>query len=427
MASERGGTGGDSLRTNKIILLALLLIWAAPLWGSVPPSLAQALAAIESDVRWLRELGAKSLANVEFITQAEANQRFERSYAEDGDPALMAQARLFWRALDLLAPDMDLEALALAHDQATVSGFYSSDSETMVIFMPQTPAANRLPLEQKLTYAHEYVHALQDQHFDLAALWEDIGESASFDQRLSLSALIEGDAHFVTWDYFFKLKDENSAAIERELEAWADLEEETLDMPPIFDAIDEFIYEVGEEFVYQLWVERDWRGVNRAFRSRPPQTSEQIYHPEKYMNKEAALEVNPPDLGRRVPEGWRLAYDDVVGEFYLRQHLQTQLSVARAKSLAKGWGGDRLRIFADEASDDLIWVWYQLWDNAKEAAQFAGDYPHFLNKRYEAESEDGQCWVGETTHCFARISETETRVSMAANPAAALALLGLDE
>ena len=424
MASERSGKWSERLKTDKIMLLALLLTWVAPLQGGIPPSLAQVLAAIEDDVRRLRELEAKSLSTVEFITQQEANQRFERSYAEKRDAEPMAQAQLFWRALDLVEADVDLEALSLAYDQATISGFYGSDSETMVIILPQKLAvANRLPLAQKLTYAHEYVHALQDQHFDLSALWEGIGESSSFDQRLSLSALIEGDANFVTWEYFFKLREENSAAIQREMEAWEDVEDETRYMPAIFNAINEFVYEAGEEFVYQLWFKTHWRGVNKAFHNRLPQTSEQIYHPHKYFNKEAALEVNPPDLGPRIDEGWRLAYDDVVGEFYLRQHLLTQLSANRATVGAQGWGGDRLHIYTDAAGDGMMWVWYQLWDSAKEAAEFAGDYSHFLNLRYESESDDGQCWSGETMHCFARISETETRISMAADQETALALL----
>ncbi|MDE2909893.1 MAG: hypothetical protein OXQ99_11900 [Chloroflexota bacterium] len=410
-------------------MVALLLTWVAPLWGSIPQSLAQMLAAIESDVRRLRELAEKSPATVEFISQQEANQRFEQSYAEDSDQERVAQAHLFYWALDLIERDADLQALSLANDQGSILGYYNSESKTMTLIQPEKTAPHRLTYPQKLIYAHEYAHALQDQYFDLDALRERYRDSTNFDLHLSLTALIEGDAEFIKLDYALEQWSKNQAAFERDMEAAENADNshaEPLDLPTIFDAISHFLYVVGREFVTKLWIEDGWPGVNRAFRNRPPTTSEQIYHPMRYLAREEAIVIEAPLLNAQINDGWRLAYYDAVGEFFLRQHLMTHLSESAAARLADGWGGDRMLIFSDADNKMIRWVWYQAWDDANETKQFASNYPRFLDRRYEKGSEDGRCWVGETAHCFARISETETRISMAANRVTALAMLAFD-
>ena len=417
-----------TVNTVSLVVIALLLILVARLVGGVASTRQYELAAIEADVRVLRELQPLSEAGMEFITQQEADRYFERIYEENNDPEQWALAKLFYQALDLIEPNADLEALSLAYDKSFIGGYYHFDSETMLVILPENPPpTNTLPLNQKLIYAHEYVHALQDQHFDLSALWERADDSDNFDSSLSLSALIEGDANFVMWDYLYELWLENPVAVERELEDWEDAADgqAAAEVPAIFSAISQFKYDEGSDFITELRFKRGWAGVHDAFRDNPPQTSEQIYHPKKYYRGEGAIEIEPPDHSALLEEGWRLAYDNRVGEFYLRQYLKTNLYNSEAATLAKGWGGDRLQIFMSAANDEMMWVWYQVWDNDREASQFAAKYPHFLDLRYDWVDSDGRCWSGETTHCFAQINETETRISMAADRSTALALLQL--
>ena len=416
----------QTIKTVSLVIMALLLILVARLVGGVASTRQYELATIEADIRRIRELQPLYRAQVEFVTKEEADRHFEQSYAEYSDPESVAQLHLFYQALDLIEPDDDLEALSLAYDKGVIAGYYQSGSETMVVILPDKTPMNALPLgQQTLTYAHEYVHALQDQHYDLDTFYDVTPESDSFDLQLSRSALIEGDANWVIFDYFLELWLENPVAVERAIEAEEDAQDEPADVPAIFPAISHFKYEDGRNFIIELRAKRGWEGVDDAFRDTPPQTSEQIYHPKKYYRGEGAIEIEPPDHSALLEEGWRLAYDNTVGEFYLRQHLRTNLYKSDAAKLSKGWGGDRLRIFTHPANDEMMWVWYQVWDNDRETSQFAAEYPHFLDLRYDWVDSDGLCWSGETTHCFAQINETETRISMAADRSTALALLQL--
>ena len=425
MQTERNGKRTDKVRIGSIIILVLLLTLVARIRGGILPSYQYELAGIEADVRRLRQLQQTNTVRFEFITKEEADRRWDRSFAEHSEPEPDAQLLLFYRALDLIERDFDLNSATLEYTKSQTSGYYDSDAKMMVIILPEhSPLMHTLNLAQELTYVHEYAHALQDQRFDLGALAKRTSESNNLDFQLSQSALVEGDASFVTLDYLLEQWRESSAAVEHELEATKPRETAELDSPAILYAISEFKYEIGKDFVTELWIQRGWRGVDRAYSDNPPQTSEQILHPERYLAGEGALPVAMPEHSALIEEGWRIGYDNAVGEFILRQHLESR-RLAGSHRLADGWGGDRLRIFTSDKGEDMIWVWYQVWDSERDAREFVEGYRLFLDQRYAAESTDGQCWSSETTHCFARTSATETRITMAPDRETARALLGL--
>ena len=196
--------------------------------------------------------------------------------------------------------------------------------------------------------------------------------------------------------------------------------------PAIIEAI-EFPYRQGYLFIAEVIAALGWEGVNQALRDNPPQTTEQIYHPQRYLAGEGAMPVSMPDQSEIVGAAWRRTYDGSVGEFFLRQHLQVYLPEFQADDLASGWGGDRMRIFTNEADGQLIWVLYQKWDSPHDAGEFTRGYQHLLERRYRQVSDDGLCWVAETTHCMAQVGEKETRISAAPQVETALALMALSD
>ena len=213
---------------------------------------------------------------------------------------------------------------------------------------------------------------------------------------------------------------------------------------------------IGTEFAAQVTAGSDWTSLNRALRDKPILTAEHIYHPERFLAGEAPIAVEPTDLSAILDDSWTLAYDNSVGEFYLRQHLRTQFSSDdvtglapgrgvseillrqrlrtefmfsqdNAARLTQGWGGDRLQIFVDATGDEMIWTWRLVWDTERDAERFTAGYRSFLDWRYGEYSDDPQCWSGATTHCVIRYSTVETRITMASDEATARALLASRE
>ena len=419
-----------------ILIFMLLAAAVAAVLSRCTSCLSAQLEAIEDAVIQIRQLEELEDAALNIQTRAEYKaelaERFEEDFSDEDNDGL-----LFYRALDLVEPDVDLEAAYFNFLTAEIGGYYDPETdEKTVILDAEQGAGDELPPPESLTYAHEFAHALQDQHYALEALFYQAAGSYNYDFQLAMDALIEGDASLVGIFSFFKLQDDSGFEwwlhdpllfIETlEYSANTDSQEAAEsegDIPAIIKATFMFPYEEGLKFVAYLVKELGWSGVDRAFRENPPRTTEHIYYPRRYLEGDAPIEVSPLDPGAVIGDGWRRVYDSSVGNFYLRHHLETHLFAAPL--VTHGWGGDRMQLFADDASGDLLWVWQLAWDSARDANEFHRGYRIFLNQRYDMDG-DGPCWTAAETHCFKPISETETRITYAADPTVAMALLDLD-
>ena len=107
-----------------------------------------------------------------------------------------------------------------------------------------------------------------------------------------------------------------------------------------------FPYIQGLGFVQGLQGAGGWQAVDDAF-GKPPASSEQILHPEKYASHEAPITVAlPKDLAARLGAGWKVPLEDTFGEFQLGIWLRgnTAIGTAGANDAAAGWGGDRVAV-----------------------------------------------------------------------------------
>ena len=389
---------------------------------------------IEATVIQIRQL--EPLEDPALIIQTRAEYEVELAeWFEDDDED--DDALLFYRALDLIESDVDLDAATFDFLTDSVGGYYDPETDEMTIILDSEQGPNdELPLSESLTYAHEFAHALQDQHYDLEAISDQASESGNYDFQLAIDALIEGDAELIQLHSFLRMQDDTGYEWWLQDDPLSFIEyliadtygqesaESEDDIPAIIKETFMFPYKEGLKFVAYVVKELGWSGVDRAFRENPPQSAEHILYPRSYLDGDVPIEVSLPDSSAVIGNGWRLVYDNVVGEFYLRQHLETHLFAA---SLAtRGWGGDRLRLFTDDVSGDLIWIWQHAWDSPRDANEFSRSYRIFLNQGYDIDGK-GPCWTDDETHCFKPISETETRITYAADPTVALALLNLDQ
>ena len=410
-------------KKSALILIFILLTAGGGALSQCTSCLSAQLADIETAVIQIRQLERLEDAALNIQTRAEYEaelaERFEEDYEYD-------DGLRFYRALDLVDSDVDLNAAAFDFLTANVGGYYDPETDEMTVILDSEQSPDdELPLWGSMTYAHEFAHALQDQHYDLEALIDQAAESGNYDFQLAIDALIEGDASTVTSEYYQRLIWENDPRVLAEMSDQAEAEissqpDESEDgIPAIIKESFIFPYEAGLQFVTYIVTELGWSGVDRAFRENPPQSTEHILYPRSYLDGDLPLDVRLPDPSAVIGDGWRLVYDNVVGEFYLRQHLDFSSYAAR------GWGGDRMRLFTDDTNDGLLWIWQLAWDSARDADFFNSGYRRFLNRRYDMDG-DGPCWTADETHCFKPISETETRITYAADPTVALALLNLD-
>jgi len=260
-------------------------------------------------------------------------------------------------------------------------------------------------LELGLIYAHELYHGMQDQYFDLEAyLPQD--SKLDGDRLLARQAVVEGEATYIhsLWAVRKMLntmpsRELMAPAIRMQADMTIDqlrgvVGESAKEAMAQIDDIPPFILETllgnylkGAAFIFAMQ-EQGWAAVETLFKAYPPQSTEQILHPEKWLAHEGPATIVWPDFAR-VPalRDWELLDDDVVGEIQWRIIFNAQGLQDEAESAAAGWDGDRYAVFKRKGSDETLLLLRTSWDSEAEATQFVTAYRRALAVKYEGASD----------------------------------------
>jgi hypothetical protein len=322
-------------------------------------------ATIEDQVIAIRDLKPKAKVDPKILDDAGIKKLVADSFSKDNPPEVVAANERILKAFDLLPPDASLTDLYINLLGSQVAGLYNPEHKTLYV----VSRSGQLGGAEKTTFAHEFTHALQDQNFDLGSLHlDEIGQG---DRSLARLSLVEGDA--VLSQSLWQLKHLTQAELGQMLAA-AGSDPSTkvlLDMPPILRESLLFPYVQGLSFVQGLQAGGSWQGVDDAF-TKPPASTEQILHPEKYASGEAPIAVTlPKDLAARMGAGWTVALEDSFGEFQLGVWLRgnTTIGAGAANDAAAGWGGDRIAV-VDGPGGAWAVVLRTAWDTVADAAAF---------------------------------------------------------
>ncbi len=260
----------------------------------------------------------------------------------DDPPEEEVKANSTWLAAFGFIPvgyDIDAGMQKLLVDQ--LAGFYDPHKKAMFL------SADLKPAEAYETLAHELVHALQDQHYDLASLLKHRPEDG--DRSSAIHALAEGDA--LSAGYDMSLADQGQSSLDldedvftKALTAGVLLSPGAASIPSLLKTTLVSPYIDGFRFVRALREAGGWEAVNRAW-EHLPETTEQLLHMDKYASHEPALPVPSPPLALFVSHGeppLTVQYTDIVGEQGMRLMLEEWSSRRQAAQAAAGWGGDRM-------------------------------------------------------------------------------------
>ena len=272
----------------------------------------------------------------------------------------------FYTLLGLIPPDANLfdEYAALLDSQ--VLGAYDPEVEEFVVLQKSSTFGP----SQEFTYAHEYIHRLQDARFGLDEMTERFKENS--DRSTAFTALVEGDA--TTSQQIYALRHLNFAQLSQIIAEAEGAISSANNTPYILRRGLEFPYIEGASFVDGLRRTNGVSSINDAF-AVPPDSTEQVLHADKYANRELPIEVSLPETlfgleGAAGPE-WEIADTDVLGEFFLRTWLEgISASSGDAAEAAKGWGGDAIKL-AVNGDGDYAFAAKIVWDDPEQdSAEF---------------------------------------------------------
>lgn len=259
--------------------------------------------------------------------------------------------------LGLVGADFDYRATMQTLLSEKLAGLYDPHLKAMLIRSGLASA------DRQMTLLHELVHALQDQHYDVmeVVVWTP----DDTDRSGALSALAEGDATSAMFDGM--MKDGKTALslppgfIQERMRADSDA---PAGVPSIIHRSLKSSYIDGLSFVHELRARGGFAAVDSAWK-RPPKTTEQVLHLNKYDIDEPPLPVSVPTPPSK---DFELVLHDTWGEQNVRLIFEEWMDLEEAAAAASGWGGDR--IVAYHSSTQSVTVWHILLDDEAASGRY---------------------------------------------------------
>jgi hypothetical protein len=305
-------------------------------------------------LRWLRPVVAEP------VDDAEMDRRIDEAFAAQFPADLYDRRTLAWRTIGAIAPDDDLHEALLAFGRGQVVGYYDPQNGELVYL---ANAGGELGLVAKAVLAHELVHALDDQHFDLRRV--DALVAGCRDEELAAAlGVVEGSAQHFSTQVLLRYPAPLDEGILDALAGGGAPDE----VPPLVAQLQLSSYTDGQAFVSAI-ADGGTEPVDAALETLPP-TTEQILHPERWP-EDGPTPVEPPALAFDDARRWRDLDVMQIGELWLRELLELRIDEAIAERAAAGWDGGAYRAWIRTSDDAVVVTMRTAWDSAGDAEDFA--------------------------------------------------------
>lgn len=378
------------MRSISVLFFLAIAMAACRQDDPTPPDLRVRIDSIALRVEKLRGQRFAEPVQGRYLAREDLLRVYDSASFEEPDPADSAWDRMLW-SLGFVDSLGGMDNVADSVDEASILAFYSRGVLWVVDDMRDSE-------ELDVTIAHELVHALQDQRWNLARLYR---ENRGLDGRLSLQYLLEGEARLLETMWARNLKDPAEALglfpplpLEHFRDSLRDgdgLEPELITLPT-FHPYEQGARALAWRFAKEGW----WNAVDEWFRLPPPTSC--FLHPESVCVHDADLDLAPLV---EMPSGWRPLRDGRVGEHYLDILFSLWRSSAewippgalKAGSLlhepwrdpgpdgaVDGWRGDGFRIWRDD-SGSLALAWRTSWRDSAAAERFLQAYQRIMVKK----------------------------------------------
>ncbi len=365
--------------------------------------LATRVKAVQSRLETLRGVKFRNDVKVATQSQKEFGDYLDRMFDMQVPEHLQANYGKIVKALGLYrGPDIaNVRSLVKLVMQSQAAAYYDPDKGTFFVVMQQLPEQMR-----DAVYAHELYHGLQDQYHDLRGyLLHQTAAGLNDDELLARQAVVEGEATYAMT--LLTMKSMFGAVPERPVLQLAIRMQSQMGVSQLLqmlksgalpvsqndelknavakmDEIPAFMLETmigaylkGMGFVFEIQG-HGWDKVDELYR-RPPVSTEQILHPEKWLADERPETYHWPNLAENeLLADWRLLETNTLGELQWRIVFSEQGLESRSVAAAAGWNGDTFAILEHKTSGKLLVLAYTSWDTSADAEEFADAYTEVL-------------------------------------------------
>jgi hypothetical protein len=352
----------------------------------LPDAITIVMDQIQDEVVEIRGLNPNADIPRALLAPDELRQNVINDFLADYTPKAAKQDAISLSLFGLLPETFNLLTFYEDLYSEQIAGYYDNESKEMYVI-----SGSEFGGPERMTYAHEFTHILQDQNYDFEnglKISDDYCEEDS-ERCAAASALIEGDASLTEYIWFYQYATSQDQADVQSF--YQDFQSPVYESAPDFMKEDFlFPYSVGQEFVQVLYDQGGWQAVNNAY-TNPPLSTEQIMHPRRYPD-DTPIQVSLPDLSVTLSDGWEQIESDVVGEWFTYLMLakgyqpEIQLEAETAREASEGWGGDTYHIYFNSINNQAALIIKTVWDTHRDAKEFFDAFEMYGETRWGSPS-----------------------------------------
>lgn len=287
-----------------------------------------------------------------------------------------------YEGMFVFGEDTDAETVIEGYLGDAVVGFAAEEGAANLTIVTR---AEGLHAVSESVLAHELVHVLQDQHFDLQ---DARYERETLDGEWGKDGLIEGEAAYV--DSRFTEQCQSNWSCTDPPENWSGAT-----VPKgvyTYSLLSSQPYQDGATFVFERIQDGGWEAVDEAHMD-PPTSSEQIIH------RDPGEAVEPLSVEDRSAASWEHHHSNTIGEAGMfamfvahRQRVEDGKEVLDRDPFehqhrwdtvnfvfepTAGWGNDVFRAYRN--GEERGFTWTSVWDTERDSREFAAAYEKALS------------------------------------------------
>jgi hypothetical protein len=317
----------------------------------------------------------------DFITKEKINDFLKKRVKEVAKPEEVRAEELTLKKFGLVPADFDLAGSTVDLLTEQAAAFYDYDRKKLFI-TETTPSDTQEPV-----LAHELSHALADQNFNLARF---IRQGRKSDDGASARlAVMEGQATWLMSEFLARKTGQtlkNSPAL---VAMMSNLSENGAGQYPVFESAPLYervtlIFPYTKGMLFQNAVfERDGQEAFEEVFRKPPVSTQQILHPEKYFAGTKPTEPPLPDPHLR---GYKGLVGGSLGELEHSILLEQYTGKDRAAELSPHWRGSSFELLEKKNFGRVVLLYAVEWDTEGAARQYFGAYREILRKKWKTMS-----------------------------------------
>jgi hypothetical protein len=382
---------------RRLALLYVAIAAAAPAQNDARArELCAQIQGIAQDLTKISAMPLKHPVPCDFITKEKINKFLNDRVKDVAKPEEIRAEELTLKKFGLVPSDFDLakNTVDLLTEQA--AAFYDYDKKKLFI-TDSTPSDTREPV-----LAHELAHAIADQNFNLARFIRQGRKSD--DGSTARLAVMEGQATWLMSEFLARKAGQSLKDSPTLLAMMSSVNDGGSGQYPVFDNSPLYLrlslvfpYTKGMLFQNAVYSRDSQYGFAELF-LKPPVSTQQIMHPEKYFAGVKPTEPELPDP--HLPKGYKNLVGGTLGELEHSVMLEQFSGKERAEQLAPHWRGSTFALLENKKHGRIVLLYAAEWDTEAAARDYFAAYRKQLQQKWKklevtSDKEDALDGIGD--------------------------------